>query len=112
MSAPETRPAGVFPQGFLWGAATSSHQIEGGNAGNDWWDWELAGKTHEPSGEACGSYERFEEDFDIAAGLHHKAHRFSVEWSRIEPEEGRWDAAALAHYGAVVRARGLQRRRE
>lgn len=100
-----------FPSGFLWGAATSSHQVEGGNRMNDWWDWELAGKTEEPSGKACDAFVRYEEDFDIARSLHHNAHRFSIEWSRIEPEEGKWDEDALAHYAQLVRAlraRGLE----
>ncbi len=100
-----------FPPGFLWGSATSSHQVEGDNRLNDWWDWELAGKSAEPSGKACDSYVRYEEDFEIARSLNHNAHRFSIEWSRIEPEEGKWDEAALAHYRGLVRAlraRGME----
>ncbi len=101
----------VFPQGFLWGAATSSHQIEGDNRANDWWDWEQRGKATEPSGAACGSYERYEEDFDLARSMGHNAHRFSIEWSRIQPEENRFDEEAVRHYQAVLRAlkaRGLE----
>ncbi|MBF0253960.1 MAG: glycoside hydrolase family 1 protein [Candidatus Omnitrophica bacterium] len=94
----------VFPKTFLWGSATSSHQIEGENRLNDWWAWESAGKTTDRSGIACDSYKRFEEDFDLVRELHQNAHRFSVEWSRIEPEEGRWDEDALAHYAGMVRA--------
>jgi len=100
-----------FPSGFLWGAATSSHQIEGQNVLSDWWQWELEGKTAEPSGDACDSYRRFEEDFDLARTMGHNAHRFSIEWSRVEPREGEWDEHAIAHYREVVaalKARGIE----
>ena len=93
-----------FPDGFLWGAATSSHQIEGHNTNNDWWAWEQAGKVKEPSGPACDHYRRFREDCDLAKSLHQNAHRFSIEWSRVEPREGAFDEAALAHYREVVQA--------
>ena len=97
-------PELTFPPGFLWGAATSAHQVEGNNHHSDWWAWEQAGHVKESSGLACDQYRRFAEDFDLAQSLGHNAHRFSVEWSRIEPEEGQWDDEALAHYVAVVRA--------
>jgi beta-glucosidase len=100
-----------FPKGFLWGASTSSHQVEGHNRNNDWWAWEQAGRVREPSGAACDQYNRFREDFDLAASLHHTAHRFSIEWSRVEPREGERDQAALAHYRDVVlalRERGIE----
>lgn len=93
-----------FPAGFLWGSAASAHQVEGHNTNNDWWAWEQAGKVKEPSGAACDHYHRYAQDFDLAAEMGHRAHRFSIEWSRIEPEEGRWDAAALAHYADVLAA--------
>ena len=92
-----------FPKAFLWGAATSAQQVEGGITGNDWSDWERAGKVP-PSGAACDHYHRFREDFDLAASLGHNAHRFSLEWSRIEPEEGRYSDEALAHYEEVFAA--------
>jgi|SRR5262245_10492145 len=91
-----------FPQGFLWGAGTSAHQVEGGNHQNDWWAWEQAGKVPERSGLACDHWSRFRSDFDLARSLGHNAHRFSLEWSRIEPEEGYWDDAALEHYRNVL----------
>ena len=94
----------VFPDGFLWGAATSSHQVEGNNANNDWWAWEQAGRVKEPSGLACDQYRRFRDDFDLAAQLGHNAHRFSIEWSRVEPHEGEFSDEALAHYRDVVGA--------
>ncbi|HXS83510.1 MAG TPA: family 1 glycosylhydrolase, partial [Methylomirabilota bacterium] len=80
-----------FPKGFLWGAATSAHQVEGGNVHNDWWAWEQAGKVATPSGMATDHWNRYRSDFDLARSIGHNAHRFSIEWSRIEPEEGRWD---------------------
>src|SRR3990172_3928511 len=83
-----------FPDGFFWGCATSSHQVEGNNRNNQWWAWEQEGgniKDGTVSGLACDHYSRFEEDFALAEELGHNAHRFSVEWSPIEPEEGRWE---------------------
>lgn len=93
-----------FPEGFLWGASTSAHQVEGFCTNNDWWAWEQAGKVENRSGAACDHYNRFREDFDIAQELKHNAHRFSLEWSRIEPEEGKFSAEAIAHYAEVLRA--------
>jgi beta-glucosidase len=103
-----------FPPGFLWGTATSAHQVEGGNRLNDWWRFE-----HQPgtiadgtvSGDACLHYQRFDEDFALAAADGHNAHRISLEWSRIEPERGRIDPEAIAHYHAVLaslRRHGLE----
>ena len=100
-----------FPDGFLWGSATSAHQVEGNNVHSDWWAWEQAGRVPERSGQACDHYRRFRDDFDLAVQLGHNAHRCSIEWSRIEPAPGRWDDEALAHYVEVVRAlraRGLE----
>lgn len=101
----------LFPQGFMWGAATSSHQVEGDNTRNDWWLWEKAGRTPDASGRACDSYRRYEEDFDAAKNMHHNAHRLSIEWSRVEPKQGVWDEEAVAHYQRVIaalKARGLE----
>ncbi|KKT38867.1 hypothetical protein A2W54_03685 [Candidatus Giovannonibacteria bacterium RIFCSPHIGHO2_02_43_13] len=118
-----------FPKGFFWGAATSAHQVEGNNH-NDWTEWEkenanrLAGEASrnnlpkhildfypDPlkpenyiSGRACDHYNRFREDFDIAKSLNHNVHRFSIEWSRVEPEEGKWDEKEIEHYREVIRA--------
>ncbi len=94
-----------FPPGFLWGAATSAHQVEGGNTNNDWWRFEqragaIAGGRG--SGEACRHYERFDSDFALAAADGHNAHRLSFEWSRLEPAPGRFDPGAVAHYHAVL----------
>jgi beta-glucosidase len=96
-----------FPDGFLWGATTSSYQVEGGNTNNDWWQWEqIPGKIADGSrcGLACDHYHLYQSDFDIAKELGHNAHRFSLEWSRIEPKQGEWDEKAIAHYRNVLSA--------
>jgi beta-glucosidase len=107
-----TESSRAFPGGFTWGTATAAHQIEGGNVNNDWWAFEhVAGSVcSEPSGDACDSWERWEEDADLVAGLGLDNYRFSVEWSRIEPAEGEISHAALAHYRRLcegLRARGV-----
>jgi Glycosyl hydrolase family 1 len=101
-----------FPRGFLWGAAMASHQVEGGNVNNYYWEWEHVSDTPfvESSGDAVDHYHRWREDLDLLAGAGLTAYRFSLEWSRIEPEEGELSRAALEHYRRVVegcRARGL-----
>jgi len=79
-----------FPPGFLWGTATSAHQVEGQNTNNQWWVWEQQGRCWhgDVSGDACGWWRDAEGDLDRAAALGTNAHRMSIEWSRIEPEEG------------------------
>jgi beta-glucosidase len=92
-----------FPDGFLWGTATAAHQVEGGNWNNDWWAWEHqpGSGCAEPSGDACDHWHRWPEDVRMLAGLGFGAYRFSLEWSRIEPEEGEFSRAALDHYRRV-----------
>jgi beta-glucosidase len=90
-----------FPQNFLWGAATSAYQVEGDNVHSDWWSWEKkVGK--ECSGEACNHYKFYEQDFNLAKNLNHNAHRFSIEWSRIEPKQGEFSKKELQHYEDVL----------
>jgi beta-glucosidase len=92
-----------FPQNFLWGSATSAYQVEGDNTNSDWWQWEkVAGR--EQSGRACRHYEFYEQDFELAKSLSQNAHRLSIEWSRIEPQEGRFSAGELKHYLDVILA--------
>ena len=81
----------------LWGVSTAAHQVEGNNC-NQWSDWEQAGriKSGDSCGQACDWWENAERDFDIARDLGMKALRLSLEWSRIEPEENRFDAKAYA----------------
>lgn len=97
---------GDFPAGFLWGAATSAHQVEGGNVNSDWWDFEHRPGTaaRESSGDGIDHLHRYGQDFLLLKSLGHNAHRLSVEWSRIEPAPGEFSRAALAHYRRVLTA--------
>ncbi len=115
---------------FLWGVSTSAHQVEGGNK-NDWTEWEkknagrmalhaefkfgnlpswprIKTQAKNPqnyiSGLACDHYNRFAEDFNLARELGHNAHRFSIEWSRIEPTEGSFDEREIEHYRQVIKS--------
>ena len=97
---------------FLWGAATSAHQVEGGNDANDWHDWETRPDTNcaEPSGIACDHVNRYDDDIGLLVSAGLNSYRFSVEWSRIEPEPGRFSDEWLAHYRRMLescRAHGL-----
>ena len=99
-----------FPEGFYWGAATASYQVEGGIENTDWAKASREGLVP-VCGIACDHYHRYEEDFDIAKSLGHTAHRFSVEWARIEPEQGKYNEAEIEHYRQVLtalRVRGLR----
>ncbi len=92
-----------FPDGFLWGSATAAHQIEGGNWNTDWWAFEHAPGTGcvEPSGDACDSWHRYPEDISLVRDFGLAAYRFSIEWARIEPEDGEFSRAAIEHYRRV-----------
>lgn len=115
-----------FPKGFLWGAATAAHQVEGGTH-NNWSEWEQSparlaqlerdglikkyGRENFISGVAADHYHRYREDFALARSLGHNATRISIEWSRVEPEEGKFDTKAIAHYRdviAAIRANGME----
>jgi beta-glucosidase len=92
-----------WPAGFMWGTGASSTQCEGAAASSDWWDWEQQGFVP-PSNDGNGFGRRFAEDFELLAGLGLRHHRLSIEWARIEPEEGVVDQAAIAHYREVLLA--------
>lgn len=92
-----------FPDGFYWGSATASYQVEGGIENTDWAKAAREGRVPDCE-RACDHYHRYKADFDIAKELGHNAHRLSVEWARIEPEEGKFDEAAIAHYREVLKA--------
>jgi beta-glucosidase len=103
----------AFPDGFLWGAATSAHQTEGNNINSNWWALEQSGSAfvREPSGDACDSYHRWGEDMDLLAAAGFHDYRFSIEWARIEPSPGQFSTAHVMHYRAMVEgaaARGLR----
>ena len=93
-----------FPEHFLWGASTAGHQVEGGNVNADIWplEWAPDSMFKEPSGDACDHYHRYAEDIALMADLGFNAYRFSLEWARIEPEEGYFSRAALDHYRRVL----------
>lgn len=86
-----------FPDGFLWGAATAAHQIEGNNVNSDWWH-----REHQPHGDACDSFHRWPEAMDLLAELGFTDYRFSIEWARIEPAPGRFSKAEIAYYRRMV----------
>jgi beta-glucosidase len=94
----------TFPDNFVWGAAAAAHQIEGGNWNNDWWAFEHQPGTPciVPSGDCCDSYHRYAEDIGLVRELGLGAYRFSIEWSRIEPEDGEFSRAALDYYRRVL----------
>ncbi len=103
----------AFPPGFLWGISTSSYQVEGGVANSQWSDWEAEGRIRDGSrsGLACDWWNRAEADFDLAAQMGLNAVRLSIEWSRVEPIEGRWDAQAVCRYRQMLvalHARGIR----
>lgn len=94
-----------FPASFLLGAATAAHQVEGNNTNCDSWLQEHQAHSHyaEPSGEAVDHYHRYKEDIDLLKNAGLNTYRFSIEWARIEPEEGHFDAEATEHYRQVIR---------
>ncbi|MCA9661557.1 MAG: glycoside hydrolase family 1 protein [Myxococcales bacterium] len=104
--------ARAFPENFLWGVATSAHQVEGGCDNNQWSRWERSRgpdgapriKHGDVSGAACEHWARYPEDIARMRALGVDAYRFSVEWSKIEPREGDYNDAAIAHYHAVIDA--------
>jgi beta-glucosidase len=95
-----------FPGGFLWGAATAAHQVEGNNINNDWWQLEHVAADYgvQFSGDALDSYHRYETDMRLLAEAGCNAYRFSLEWSRIEPSPGKFSRAELAHYRRMIEA--------
>lgn len=98
-----------YSENFLWGVATAAHQVEGNNVNNQWYAWEHSldenGKPRvqngAKSGLACDHWNRYPIDIGLMKDLGIKAYRFSVEWSRIEPEPGVFDPAAIRHYQDV-----------
>lgn len=91
----------AFPKEFMWGVATASHQIEGGNT-NNWSAFEPRSKSQQLSGDACDHWNRREEDVTLIKELGVSHYRFSIEWSRIEPQEGQFDSEAIQWYSDLV----------
>jgi beta-glucosidase len=100
-----------FPEGFLWGTASSAYQNEGNLTNNQWYRWEQQGHilTGESSGIAVNWWVDAERDFEFAEQMENNALRLSVEWSRIEPVEGQFESAAIDRYRAMLK--DLQQRR-
>lgn len=96
----------TFPDGFLWGAATAAHQVEGNNVNSNWWVMEHTPGTSivEPSGDAADHYNRYPQDLRLLADAGLNSYRFSVEWARIEPERGFVSRANLDHYRRMIDA--------
>lgn len=94
----------AFSKDFLIGAATAAHQVEGNNLHSDYWAQEQMKFTSflEPSGDAVDHYNRYEEDIQLMANAGLNAYRFSIEWAQIEPKQGEFDDAEIAHYRKVL----------
>lgn len=94
----------TLPQDFLVGAATAAHQVEGNNIHSDYWAMEHMkyGNFNEPSLDAVDHYNRYEEDIKMVAEAGLNAYRFSIEWARIEPEQGVYDENEIEHYRKVL----------
>ena len=95
-----------FPQGFLWGAATAGHQVEGSNTNSDVSTLEHVKPTifAQSSGDACDQYQRYRDDIALLPSLGFNSYRFSVEWSRVEPAPGEYLFSELEHYRRVLAA--------
>ena len=95
----------MLPKEFLLGAASAAYQVEGNNTKSDLWLMEQMPHTtfSERSGDACDHYNRYEEDIELLAAAGLNTYRFSLEWGRIEPEEGVFDDAEVEHYRDVIR---------
>ncbi|HUV15709.1 MAG TPA: family 1 glycosylhydrolase [Pelolinea sp.] len=96
-----------FPEGFLWGTATAAHQVEGDNTNNNWYAWENESGhiyQNQKSGLACDWWGgRWREDLENAARDGQNAHRFSIEWSRVQPAPDKWDDGALDFYRQMLK---------
>ncbi len=102
-----------FPKGFIWGAATAGHQVEGGNVDSDWWKFEQEGKIYDGtvSGKSTDYWNRYEEDHEIMSRIGMNGFRLGIEWAKIEPREGQIDRFAIDRYKAILeslRARGMK----
>jgi beta-glucosidase len=112
VAAASGRRGSAFPKGFLWGASTAAHQVEGNNLNADLWVIEnLPGTMFaDRSGDAANSFELWPTDLNLVKGMGLNSYRFSLEWARIEPDKGHFSIAMLDHYKAMIdgcRARGL-----
>ena len=102
-----------FDESFMLGASTAAHQVEGNNKNSDYWLMENMEYSQfvEPSGAAVDHYNKYEEDIKMLAAAGLNTYRFSVEWARIEPEQGHFDEKEIEHYRKVIkccRANGVE----
>jgi beta-glucosidase len=106
LEAPPAEKGNAFPDKFLWGCATAAHQVEGNNVNSDLWAMEHLPQSmfKEPSGDACDHYHLYAQDIAMLADLGFNTYRFSLEWARIEPEEGFFSNAELDHYRRMIAA--------
>ncbi|MDO8495750.1 MAG: glycoside hydrolase family 1 protein [bacterium] len=98
-----------FPKGFLWGSATASYQIEGWIDNNDWALEARNGRVPD-AGQATNHRQLYESDLHLLSELKQNAYRFSIEWARIEPEEGKFDQQAIGFYRNLIvqlKSRGI-----
>jgi len=95
-----------FPRDFIWGVSAAGHQVEGNDTASDYWVMENVKPTlfRERAGDACDSYHRFEEDITLIRSCGLGAYRFSIEWSRIEPNKGSFSVAEMDYYKRVIDA--------
>ena len=94
-----------FDKSFLLGAATAAHQVEGNNINSDFWVMEHLEHSDfaEPSNDAVDHYNRYEEDIKLMAKAGLGSYRFSIEWARIEPEQGKYSKDEIEHYSKVLK---------
>jgi len=93
-----------FPSNFLWGSTTAAYQVEGNNYNSDFWAEEHADGSpyKDKSGDTIDHYRLYREDIALMASLGLNTYRFSIEWSRIEPEPGQYSRSAIEHYRDVL----------
>jgi beta-glucosidase len=90
-----------WPEGFLWGTGASATQSEGAAPASDWIEWEKQGRVP-VSGQGNGFGHRYAEDFALYASLGLTHHRLSIDWARLEPEQGVRDPEVVAHYREML----------
>jgi beta-glucosidase len=93
-----------FPDGFLWGTTTAAHQVEGHDTKSDWWGWEKRKKSIPDTAKAIDEYHLYEKDISLMREeLNNNSARFSLDWSRIFPEENKVNSEAVEHYKNVLK---------
>lgn len=86
----------------MWGCATASYQVEGGNSNSDWWEWEKQGRADNESGKACDYWNLYKNDHELLSELGVNVFRLSIEWARVQPKEGIFDEHVIAHYREIL----------